>query len=273
MSIQIVTKYTDAITGACGLDNNQAKTVVYWAIATHAIDKLKIMPILVIQGGYGSGKSTLIELLKQICYSPVLVDGKVSSAELRDSLKQNPMVLIEEADEINEDWILKRYDRQIAHTSVKRGSASQGWTREQLNLFGATVLHRRVPFRDPAVDSRSITIKTTHKQGSYSMPTLDGVTLAAIASKVDWLKPLALPANRAGDTWMPLFQAAGYCNDIGWIKYAVSEFAKAIVGLKEGQGDEPNQIVVRKLISLAIEPNTLQLKQRVLLKDITKLVK
>lgn len=270
MSLQIINNYASAITSACGLDTNQAKTVVYWAIATHAIDKLNKMPILVIQGGYGSGKSTLIELLKQICHSPLVIDGKVSRAEFRDSLKPNTTALIEEADEISEDWILKRYDRQIANTTVKRGSASQGWTREQLNLFGATVLHRRVPFKDPAVDSRSITIKTTHKPGSYTMPILDGIALAAIASQVDWSKPLALPSCRAGDTWMPLFQIASYCNDIDWIKYAAAELAKAIVSVNEGQGDEPNQIIVRKLVSLTIDPNTLQLKQRTPLKDVTK---
>jgi hypothetical protein len=271
MSIQIITTYANAITAACGLDLNQAKTVVYWAIATHAMDKLKTMAILVFQGGYSSGKSTLIALLKQICHSPVSVDGNVSRAELRDSLKPNTTALIEEADTVDEGLILMRYTRQTASTTVKRGSASQGWTREALNLFGATVLHRRLPFRDPAVDSRSITIKTIYKHGNYTMPTLDRVALAAIASQIDWAKIIvALPSGRAGDTWMPLFQVAAYCNDIEWIKYAASEFAKAIKSLGEGQGYEPSQIIVSKLVSLAIEPNTQQLKQRVPLKDITK---
>ncbi len=103
------------------------------------------------------------------------------------------------------------------------------------------------------------------------MPTLDRAALAVIASQMDWSKTIsALSNSRAGDTWMPLFQVAEYCNDIEWIKYAASEFAKAIVSLKEGQGDEPNQIIVSKLVSLAIEPNTLHVKHRVLLKDITK---
>jgi ABC-type cobalamin/Fe3+-siderophores transport system ATPase subunit len=270
MSLQIITNYADAITSACGLDENQAKTVVYWATATHAIDKLKKMPILVIQGGYGSGKSTLIELLKQICRSPMFIDGKVSRAEFRDSLKPFTTALIEEADDISEDWILKRYDKNISSTSVKRGGASQGWTREQLNLFGATVLHRRVPFKDPAIDSRSITIRTVHKPGNYIMAILDQSPLSIMASQVDWFKPLALPSCRAGDTWMPLFQVAAHCVDGDWIKYAAVELAKAIASVNEGQGDEPNQIVVRKLVSLAIDSFTLQLKQRVPLKDITK---
>jgi energy-coupling factor transporter ATP-binding protein EcfA2 len=271
MSIQIITNYaTNAITSACGLDINQAKTIVYYAVATHGMGQLKIMPILVLLGGHGTGKSTLIDLLKQICHSPITIDGKVSKAELRDSLKSNTTALIEEADNLDERLILMRYARQTASTSVKRGSASQGWSRESLNLFGATVLHRRLPFRDPAVDSRSITIKTALKPGSYTMPTLDGAALASISASVDWSKTLTIPDGRAGDTWMPLFQAALVCNDTDWLQFALGELNKALASLSVGQEYEPSQLVVSKLVSSAIDPNSQQVKQRVPLKDITK---
>ncbi len=269
MSIQIISNYANAIISACGLDMNQAKTLVYWALSTHGIEKLERMPILVLLGGHGTGKSTLMALLKQICNSPILIDGKVSKAELRDSLKPNTTALIEEADGVNESLILGRYAKQTASTSVKRGSASHGWSRETLDLFGATVLHRRLPFRDPAVDSRSITVKTVYKQGSYSMPTLDGAALASLSASADWSKTLTIPDGRAGDTWMPLFQAAVVCRDTDWLQFAVGELNKAIASLSVGQEYEPSQLVVSKLVSLAIEPSY-QLKQRVPLKDITK---
>jgi len=270
MSIQIITNYANAVTSACGFDLNQAKTVVYWATTTHALDKLQKMPILAVLGGHGSGKSTLMTLLEQICYSPINIDGKVSTAELRDSLKPNTTALVEEADSVDERLILMRYSRQTANTTVKRGSASQGWTREPLNLFGATVLHRRLPFRDPAVDSRSITIKTVYKSGNYSVPTLAGAALATIAASLPWSKALSIPDGRAGDTWMPLFQAAFYYNDTDWLQYGLGELNKAIASLSVGQEYEPSQLVVSKLVSLAIDSSPHQLKQRVALKDITK---
>lgn len=273
MSLQIIITIANAITLACGLDINQAKTVVYWTIATHALDKLKMLAILVLQGVHGSGKSTLMALLGRICHSPVFIDGKVSKAELRDSLKLNTTALIEEGDNVDERLILMRYSRQTATTSVKRGSASQGWTREPMNLFGATVLHRRLPFRDAAVDSRSITIKTVYKPGSYSMPTLDGTALANIAACVDWSKTLSLPDGRAADTWMPLFQAALYCKDSEFLQYALGELDKAIASLSVGQEYEPSQVVVSKLVSLAITPDLQQLKPRVSLQEITKALK
>jgi energy-coupling factor transporter ATP-binding protein EcfA2 len=273
MTIAIVTSYADAITSACGLDTNQARTAVYWALATHAIDKLNIMPILAIFGGHGSGKSSLIACLQQIAHNPRHIDGKVSKAELRDSLKLNTTALIEEGDEVDERQILKRYSRQTSATSVKRGSAATGWGSQQVDLFGATALHRRVPFADPAVDSRSITIRTAHKQGNFSAPTLDGIDLAAIAAQVDWSKMLGIPDGRARDTWMPLFQAALACYDLEWMAYALGELNKAIQSLNQGQGCEPTHEVFSKLLQLGIDRNVWQLRQRITIKDIRKALK
>jgi len=102
------------------------------------------------------------------------------------------------------------------------------------------------------------------------MPTLDGAALAAIASQVDWSKTLPLPSNRAGDTWMPLFQAASIFPDIAWIQFAASELKEAIASLNVGQDYEPVKLVYLKLLSLAIDNKTQQLQQRVALKAIEK---
>jgi energy-coupling factor transporter ATP-binding protein EcfA2 len=273
MSLPVISQYANGITQACGLDENQAKTVVYWAVATHAIEKLNVMPILAVFGGHGSGKSSLIACLQQIVCNPRHIDGKVSKAELRDSLKLNTTALIEEGDEVDERQILKRYSRQTSSTSVKRGSAATGWGSQQVDLFGSTALHRRVPFADPAVDSRSITIRTAHRQGNFSVPTLDSIALAAIAAQVGWLKALYIPDGRAKDTWMPLFQAALACQDTDWMAYALGELNKAIQSLNQGQGYEPRELVFSKLVFLAIDrtdPQVPKLKDRVSLKAISK---
>ena len=273
MSLQIVTNYANAIISACGLDDNQAKTVVYWAIATHAIDKLQKMPILVITGPFGSGKSDLLNTIQQICYQPRPINGKVSNVVLRDKSEMHTTMVIEEADHVDEQLILQRYAKQTSNIVVNRGNASKGYNPESLNIFGATVLHRRPPFKDPAVDSRSITIKTVLRQGNFSIPTLDRASLAALASQIDWSKIVPLPANRAGDTWMPLFQAAVFCRDMDWIRYAAAELKKAIDSLSIGQGYEPSQLVVSKLVSLAISPDLNKLKPRVPLQELTRTLK
>jgi len=271
--IQIITNYTDAITSACGLDLNQAKTVVYWTIATHALDKLEIMPILVISGAYSTGKSTLISIIRQMCYQPRALDGEMSRAVLRNRLEENTTALIEEADKVEEQLILRRYSRETADTTINEGSASQGWKSKDIKLFGATVLHRRIPFKDPAVDSRSIFIRTTYKPSNYVTVSIDGSDLANYAKTVDWSKKVAAIQSldgRAVDTWMPLFQAAVACNDTEWIAYGIGELMKTINNLKEGQGYEPSQVVVSKLIELAYNDSPNQFKDRVALKAIEK---
>ncbi len=273
MSIQIVTNYANAITSACELDMNQAKTVIYWAIATHGIEKLELMPILALSGPHGTGKSTLIKVMGQVCYQPRLMDGEMSKAELRDKLELNTTAIIEEADNVEERSILKRYSRQTADTSVKRGSASQGWTSKEVHTFGATALHRRLSFKDPAVDSRSIAVRTTYRPGNYTIPVLDASPLAAIAASIDWSQKVPVIAGldgRAVDIWMPLCQAAVACNDVEFMAYAVSEITKAIENLKEGQGQEPVQLVVSKLIALVWDDQDKNFKDRVALKAIEK---
>jgi hypothetical protein len=273
MSLQIITNYADAITSACGLDTDQAKTVVYWAIATHAIDKQQKMPILTVTGPLNSGKSDLLTIIGQIVYQPRPIDGEVSSAILRDKLEIYTTAIIEEADKVDEQLILKRYGRQTSNTEVNRGNTSQGFKREPLNLFGATVLHRRVPFKDPAVDSRSITIKTIHKPGNYIMPSLSAVPLATLASTVNWSLSLPLPQGRAADVWSPLFRVAATYIDKVWLQYAAGEFKKSIANLSVGQEYEPSQLVVSKLVSLAFSPDFNKLKPRIALQELARALK
>ena len=48
---------------ANGLDENQARTIAYFAIATRAVDQLNKFPVLVIYGAAGTGKTTLLDVL------------------------------------------------------------------------------------------------------------------------------------------------------------------------------------------------------------------
>lgn len=181
--------------------------------------------------------------------------------------------IIEEADEADEQLLLARYSRQTSDLSFKGGSASQGWDSREAHIFGATVLHRRLPFKDPAVESRSITIRTSYKPGNYTMPTLDGNALAAIAAAIDWSKKVPVISaldGRAADAWMPLCQAAFHCGDIDFMAYAIGEMTKAIENIKEGQAEEPVQVVIKKLIACAWDENQKIFTDKVTLKGIAK---
>ena len=251
MHIQIINKHVQAITQSCGLGINQAKTIVYYSIATHDFDKLSIMPILVILGPQGTGKSTLISLMKQIVNNPVSIDGRVSPATLRDSLKLNSTAFIEEADNVDEQLILNRYSKQTSDTVVKRQDRDKGFLSTPLNIFGATVLHRRVPFRDAAVDSRSIIIQTQYSPSIIPTEPLQCDNLREIAQLVNWEVPTALQTGRVADTWQPLVQAVLACEDPEWLIYAIDEVFKNTKKFIRGHGYEPQQALIHSLYALS----------------------
>ena len=104
----------DLMQAVNGLDESQARILTYFAIATYGLPELQVFPLLVISGAAGTGKTTILEVLKRITYKPCpqLIDGKSTSAVFRDSLNGLPTALIDEADEAPEKWLFKRYSRQ-----------------------------------------------------------------------------------------------------------------------------------------------------------------
>ncbi|MFC1907655.1 hypothetical protein ACFLW8_06180 [Chloroflexota bacterium] len=247
---EIVESYVEGITAACGLSINEAKTVIYYAVATHGISNINLMPMLILRGPQSTGKSTIIEILKQIVNKPNIIDGKVSPAVLRDKLGYETTALIEEADSIDEGLLIRRYSRQTSNTVVKRGGAMKGFQNEQLDIFGATVLHRRVPFRDAALDTRSIIITTRYKTGGYYMPIFTASNLIEIENSVDWDKPLGLPDGRVSDVWRPLMYGAITCDEKGWLVYALEEILRGKKRLEAGQKYEPEYAVIFSLQTL-----------------------
>ncbi len=271
-SVELLSPLVELIQRTTGLDENQAKTVAYFALATHGLPKLQKFPILTVYGPAGTGKTTLLTVLQQVVYEPVWLDGKVSKAELRDSLGLDTTALIDEADNVYEQWLVNRFSRQSATTSVKR-EREKGWEREPLNLFGATALNRRRPFRDPAILSRSIVVTTKlNRDGVQAFhedvfkPLRQG--LVEMAKDIEWEAANEYAeAGRTNDAWEPLLWAAPL-NDRTWQKYADSEKKKATAHLAASQEEEPTQAVYQALLALALQNNNNKPHDRVLLSDL-----
>jgi hypothetical protein len=270
---EMVEHYVKGVTAACGLDVNEAKTIIYYSIATHGIACIQMMPVLVLRGPQGTGKSTIMALLKQMVYSPRFIDGRVSSAVLRDNLKYETTALIEEADGVDEELLIKRYSRQTSGTVVKRGGAMQGFKDEKFNIFGATILHRRVPFKDAALDSRSIVIRTIFRPGVYPMPTLSNSILKDIANKIEWGEVLGLPSGRVTDVWNPLFKAALACNEKDWTVYALDELIKGNKRLTAGHRYETEYALVYSLQALFYQNSLLNAPEPIVISDVKRHLK
>ena len=261
-----------------GLDENQAKTVVYYALITHGMDKLEKAPVLMLYGPYGSGKSTLMDLLATLVCNPRALDGKVSKAGLRDALKPDTTALIDEADGIYERWFENRYSRKASHLEVKR-ERSTGWKQEPLFLFGATVLARRKPLREAAIQSRSVIVRTKYQADGVAPYRDDDFAgyrdvLQDLAAQVPWESVSGSQGSRIADTWAPLLCVATWLEDEAWEECARKQMEKASAELRLGQEDEPTEAVFQALLTLALEGGegapASDPKDRILIGDVKK---
>ena len=193
------------IQSTTGLDGNDSRTVVYFAIATHALPNLEKFPLLAIYGPTSTGKTTLLLIIKQLSYEAAMIDGKATKAVLRDELRAAKTALIDEADDIYEEWMVNRYSKDSAKIEVNRPQQG-GWSRDTINMFGATALHRRTPFRDPAILGRSLTVSTRPKEGGVrpfkaADFQLYKEGLGALAQEVNWERGRDESTDRIADTW------------------------------------------------------------------------
>jgi hypothetical protein len=162
-----------------GLDLFKRRTVVYWSLATHALDQVARFPLLVIRGSTGTGKSQCQLIVGDLAYEAVRFSMHTSTAPIvRDKLSgaENRTAIIEEGDKgwskstQFEDLLSGRYARATAVAAYKDSDGGRGYYSLEVATFGATCIHRRTPFHDVALNGRSIVI---HTRKDHSRPYED----------------------------------------------------------------------------------------------------
>lgn len=232
--------YVPAIMGASGISKEQAKTCLYYAIATYLIpEKLDCMPILAIIGPQGTGKSCLLAQLHELVKEPIRIETK-SIPTLRDKLAVANTALIDEGDYINEDYLIKRYNKETSQISYKKADKGSGWRTVDTDIFGATIIVRRTPFKDSATTSRSIIIRTRFRDGEYKI--LNFIKAKPQMKKISGEVSLGehqATSNRVRDVWEPLRAIAECLGDTEWLKYSDKEIERSIKSLRGSQNYEP----------------------------------
>ena len=256
-----------------GLDLNQAKTIVFWTIATHGLEILKKFPILVIHGPFSTGKTTTLECAAAMSYK---YPGKLSSGEetdpvLRDSCVYEGTIAIDEADGMKEGLLIARYSRSSSRRSVNRQQKNIGYEMTEMDLFGATIVHRRYPFKDQSVRNRSVVV-TTRKSDSYGPVTEKELNDAARGLResspyIDWSE-IAFGLGRVQELWAPLKQAARSYGDEEWMLWAEEQIVRDVAVMELGQQFEFTHAVFRALLALAIEKGAGDIAERVKLQDL-----
>ena len=255
-----------------GLSQRQAKIVLYYAGATHGLLELRKFPILCVQGEPGTGKSTILEILNVLCKGASKFTGRgTSEAAARDELPHFGTAIIEEADSIKEDHLFNRHDRSISKMPYKK-VGDDGYEQTNLQLFGATVLHRRDGADSGALASRSIDIHTKFTEGVLPLDAdifeqfRDQLQMRA--GSVDWRNVPSNTGSRSRDTWQPILAFAKNVGDEEFLDSIEEEIDKLTQSLKFGMNFETRQAVYGSVLNLAT--NGGKVRESVELKYVTE---
>jgi len=253
---------------ATALSPRDRRIVAYWTLATHGLPLLKIFPILRLLGKPGCGKSETERVIAPYVRRPHTMSLRAMTyATLRDDLSKanDGTVVIEEADnptkignDAFEQLISDRYSRPTATGSVKEQRTEGGaWTTSPRLYFGATILHRRMPYVDAALDGRTITIRfkpnfsRAYKDFNPEDDTSKKISKLAqllVLSLAEYQVPHGLP-GRIRNTWRPLLAVAHLLGDQDFIDNIVARHAAvAAAELKEAQASEPDGLVLGAIL-------------------------
>jgi hypothetical protein len=249
---------------ATALDQLLRKIVIYYTRATHCIEHVSTFPLLVLMGPMGTGKSQTQLVIKAFAYRALnfSLRGRTLPT-IRDSLGecQDGTAIIEESDRawkgsgMFEDMLSDRYQRATAQAALKEKAGDSYYTAEVI-YFGATVLHRRIPFGDPALDGRSVFVhfRPNHSRTYVQFSETDPLVVEGreLVKDLTFFPPEFAPfpevAGRIFDTHKLLLATAQLCEDKVFLDLVTERLRQETAQLKEAQAGEPAGMVLQALI-------------------------
>ena len=257
-----------ALTESTGLKDFPRKVVTYWTLATHSLRSVNTYALLALQGKMATGKSQTLAIIENFAHRPVRLSLRgMTTPTIRDKFAeaQNGTAIVEEADSAWKDpetgferLLSDRYQRASATAShkVKSGSADKNWFTSSKEYFGATVLHRRIPFKDAALDGRTIVVRFrpdhTRQYREYcseDMWNLEGRELLGGFTfdpvEIEYPKGVA---GRIFNTHKALLSTARLCGDREFEEELRTRMLQETAELREAQSTEPDGLVLRAIV-------------------------
>ena len=164
-----------------------------------------------------------------------------------------------------------RYQRRSAEAAYKVRVGENNWGTESKKFFGATVLHRRIPFNDAALDGRTVFVRfrADHNRRYRDFDPEDAGNVEGrelihtVTFKPPSIEPPKGVAGRILNTYKLLLSTAKLCARL------LTETAE----LKEAQSCEPDGLVLRAIVEAVFkdeysDPNFANIKYSVLAKSI-----
>lgn len=257
-ALQLARHTAEALNDASQIGLNNALTATYWRIGSLKIKEVSKYPGLAFVGPSGSGKSTNMGALKQmdIASSVTVSCIRLSTAEARDQLAgaRDLTVFCEEFDQLSDPksaYILfhSRSDRDLSKLAVKIQSATNGpYHSETVDVFGATVVHSRNSFDDPALGSRFITLPTRHQKGPFT-PYRNVGDVREIAKSLV-LQDQPPGEGRIHDTWWPVLCVAAQLDDNQWLEWASGQIKMEQEALLEAAEYDRKSVILGRIIEV-----------------------
>ena len=261
-----------------GLRDRYQKLVVYWALATHALPYLDTFPLLALLGKMGTGKSQTLSIVENFSLRPVRLSLRgMTAPAIRDKFAEayEGTAIVEEADQAWKDGdsafeslLSDRYQRQSAQASHKAKHGDKDWESVTKRYFGATVLHRRIPFRDAALDGRTVRIRLrpdnsrTYRAFDAQDPwNREGKEL--VGNLVIVLPTVEQPdgvAARVFNSYRPILATARLCGDDEFKGQMLGRLLQDTLELTEAQSSEPDGLVLRAIVEAIFELGTAEFR-------------
>ena len=200
-----------------------AKTVIYWRLASKYSTQLHFIPKMALVGPAGSGKTTTMEAVKMLSgeSSPIYTCALLTMATARDLLAEykDKLFIADEADDLKPEvamLFMARSNRDMSVINYKEavGNNSAKFKQQVTDVFGPTIIHHRNEIQDPAQSSRSIQVFTHYQDGPYPPFEPDLDALASL--KLD-MTNVPRFGGRAYTTWAPVLHVARQVGDIEYL--------------------------------------------------------
>lgn len=240
--------------------------VVYWTLATHSLPHLNTFPLLALLGKMGTGKSQTLSIIANFAFHPVCLSLRgMTGPAIRDKFAEcnGGTAIVEEADAAWKDaemtferMLSDRYQRTSAVAEHKVAAGKKNWATTTKKYFGATALHRRIPFNDAALDGRTVTVRlrpdNSRRYREYSDQDPWNAEGKELIGQVTFEPPaIEQPADVAArifNSYKPLLSTAMLCGDQEFAKQVLSKVLQETLELKEAQSSEPDGLVLGAIL-------------------------
>jgi putative DNA primase/helicase len=219
------------------MQSSQRRTVALWIVLTYLHDAVNILPIALITSPEEEcGKSTLLELIYNLCNRPIPCSN-ISAAAIYRTIKDDcPTLILDEADTyLKEDEVIrgvlnsghKRAFAYVIRVINDKGDTGRfsTWCPKAIAMIGLpkkTIISRSIHIRldRKSKDTKTEKLKEEHYQEFEVLRRKISRLANDIRTRVKAFKETELLGNRAGDNWNPLFAIASLAGE-EWLKKTV----------------------------------------------------